>query len=146
MSGINTVILSGNLSKDPELRYTPKGSAICGFSVATNREWKTESGEKREEVSFIDCVCFGASGENVSKFFAKGRPILVEGRLKQETWDDKQTGAKRYAVKVVVDRWHFIGGKKDDVAQPKAKISREDLPPGTKPAATDPPEGDDVPF
>jgi len=124
MSNFNKVILAGNLTRDPELKYTPKGSAVASFTLAVNRNWTTESGEKREEVTFIDITAFGKTAEIIGKFFAKGKPILMEGRLKLDQWDDKATGAKRSKLGVVLESFSFIGGDKSESA------------PRTQPAST----------
>lgn len=95
MSSFNKVLLMGNLTRDPELKYTPKGSAVCQFGMAVNRKWKDQAGELKEEVTFVDCTAWSATAEAISKYLRKGSPIFVEGRLAQETWDDKTTGQKR---------------------------------------------------
>lgn len=110
----NKTLLAGNLTKDPELKFTAKGSAIANFTIAHNRKWRTDAGEDKEEVSFIDCVAFGKTAENIAKFFKKGSAIFVEGRLKQESWDDKATGQKRSKLVVTVESFQFVGGKRDD--------------------------------
>ena len=94
MASFNKVILVGNLTRDPELRYTPKGTAIAKVGLAVNRVWTNEAGEKKEEVTFIDVDVFGRTAENVGQYMRKGRPILIEGRLKLDQWDDKTTGAE----------------------------------------------------
>src|SRR5512138_1837499 len=95
MASFNQVILVGNLTRDPELRYTPKGTAIAEFGLAINRTWKDESGETKEEVTFVDINAFGRQAEVIGQYLKKGRPVLVEGRLKLDTWEDKQTNQKR---------------------------------------------------
>lgn len=102
MPSINLTVIGGNLSRDPELRVTPKGTAVCSFSVANNREYKDEQGQKVSEVTFLECVAWGKTGETIAKYFAKGDPIIVRGRLKMEQWEDKQTGAKRSAIKLQI--------------------------------------------
>lgn len=111
---MNKVILLGNLTRDVEIKYTPSNNAVANLSVAVNRKWTSAAGEKKEEVAFIDMEAWGKTAENIAKFFAKGRPILVEGRLKQETWDDKETGKKRSKLLVSIDTFHFCGGDKQD--------------------------------
>lgn len=111
---MNHVTLMGNLTRDPEVKQTGSGTALCSFSVAVNRQWKDASGEKKEEVSFIDCDAWGKTAENIARFFGKGRQILVEGRLKQETWEDKGGGGKRSKLKVVVDTFHFTSSGKGE--------------------------------
>ena len=110
MANFNKVILAGNLTRDPELRYTPKGTAIAKIGLAVNRVWTNEAGEKKEEVTFVDVDVFGRTAENVGQYMRKGRPILIEGRLKLDQWDDKQTGQKRSRMKVVAESFQFVGG------------------------------------
>lgn len=113
MSSFNKVILVGNLTRDPELRYTPKGTAIAKLGLAVNRKWTTEAGEKKEEVTFVDVDAFGRTAENCGQYLKKGRSILVEGRLRLEQWDDKQSGQKRQKLGVVSEAIQFLGGGKD---------------------------------
>src|ERR1043165_5119057 len=110
MASFNKVILMGNLTRDPELRYTPKGTAIAKIGLAVNRVWTTDTGEKKEDVTFIDVDIFGRTAENVGQFMRKGRPIMIEGRLKLDQWDDKQTGQKRSKLGVVAETVQFLGG------------------------------------
>jgi single-strand DNA-binding protein len=107
MNNLNVVTLQGNLTRDPETRHSAAGLAIVTFGIAVNSGF----GEK-EEVSFIDCVSFGKQGEALAKFFTKGKQILVQGRLRQERWDDKTTGAKRSKLTVIVQDFHFVSGGK----------------------------------
>src|SRR5277367_1770148 len=111
MANFNKVILAGNLTRDPELRYTPKGMAIAKFGLAINRTWKSETGESKEEVTFVDVDAFGRSAENIGQYFKKGRPILIEGRLKLDQWDDKQTGQKRSRLGIVLESFQFLDSK-----------------------------------
>ena len=111
MPNLNKVMLMGNLTRDPEMKYTPKGTAIANFGIAVNRNYSTEGGEKREEVTFIDLEAFGRTAEIIGEYFKKGRPIYVEGRLKLDTWDDKASGQKRSKLRVVVDSFEFLGGR-----------------------------------
>jgi len=124
---LNKLFIGGNLTRDPELKYTPKGSAICKFGIAVNRKWKTESGEEKEEVTFVDIDCFGKTAELIAKLFKKGKPILVEGRLKLDQWDDKQTGQKKSKLGVTMESFQFCGGDKPDAAsaKPAAKAPAE---------------------
>src|ERR1700681_1763328 len=103
MASFNKVILVGNLTRDPELRYTPKGMAIAKFGLAINRTWKNEAGETKEGVTFVDIDSFGKQAETIAKYMKKGRPLLIEGRLRLDQWDDKQTGQKRSRLGVVLD-------------------------------------------
>jgi len=113
MASFNKVILMGNLTRDPELRYTPKGTPIAKVGLAVNRVWRTEAGEQREEVTFVDVDIFGRTAENVGQYMRKGRPLLVEGRLKLDQWDDKNTGQKRSRLGVVAESVQFLGGRDD---------------------------------
>lgn len=109
MANLNKVMLIGNLTRDPELRVTPKGTAICTFSLAVNRKFKDESGGEREEVTYVDIEAWGKAGENISKYCTKGRPLFVEGRLRLDQWEDKNTKEKRSRMKVVCENFQFLG-------------------------------------
>jgi len=111
MASLNKVMLIGNLTRDPEIKYTPKGTAIADIGLAVNRNYTTDTGEKREEVTFIDVTLWGRVAEIVGEYCKKGRPIFVEGRLQLDTWDDKQTGQKRSKLKVVGDNIQLLGGR-----------------------------------
>ena len=108
MANFNKVILAGNLTRDPELRYTPKGTAVTKITVAINRSWKNDAGETKEEVTFVDVDAFGRTAEVIAQYLKKGRPILMEGRLRYETWEDKQTSQKRSKLGVVLENFQFI--------------------------------------
>lgn len=128
MANFNKVFLMGNLTRDPEVRYTPKGTAIATIGLAVNRVWTTEGGEKKEEVTFVDVDVWGRQAETIGQYMSKGRPIFIEGRLKLDSWDDKETGQKRSKMKVVCESFQFLGGPKD-------KPEFSDQPPGEgKPA------------
>ena len=113
MANFNKVYLMGNLTRDPEMRVTPKGTAICQFGLAISRSWKDESGATREETAFVDIEAWGKQGEVISKYCTKGRPLFVEGRLKFDQWEDKTTQQKRSKLKVVLENFQFIGGRGD---------------------------------
>lgn len=113
MASINSCHLLGNLTRDPEVRYTPKGSAVSDISLALNRVWYDDQNQKHEECDFIDVTVFGKTAENCGKFLAKGLRLHVEGRLKQETWEDKATGQKKSKVKVIADKVTFIDFRED---------------------------------
>ena len=100
MASFNQVILVGNLTRDPELRVTPKGTAICQFGLAVNRQFKDDSGQTRDETTFVDIEAWGKQGELIAKYLTKGSPALVQGRLKLDQWEDKQSGQKRSKLKV----------------------------------------------
>jgi single-strand DNA-binding protein len=113
MANYNKIILVGNLTRDPQMRYLPSQMAVTDFGLAVNHKFKTKSGEDREEVLFIDCSAFGKAGEIINQYCQKGKQILVEGRLKYDTWEDKQGGGKRSKHSVVVDNFQFLGGGRD---------------------------------
>lgn len=137
-------MLIGNLTRDPELRVTPKGTAICQFSLAINRKWKDESQQEREEVTYVDCEAWGKGGENINKYTTKGRPLFVEGRLRLDQWEDKTTKEKRSRMKVVVDNFQFLGQGRDGTAQEREE-SPHRAPPSSKPAPSSDLD-EDVPF
>src|SRR5262245_64267719 len=151
MANFNKVILAGNLTRDPELRYTPKGTAIAKLGLAINRTWKNEAGESKEEVTFVDVDAFGRQAEVIAQYLKKGRPILIEGRLRYETWDDKQTNQKRSRLGVVLESFQFLDSGRKDEGAPGAPGAAPARP---RPAAADqpvsepeaPPVDDDVPF
>ena len=152
MASFNKVILVGNLTRDPELRYTPKGMAIAKIGLAVNRNWTNEAGEKKEEVTFVDVDIFGRTAENVGQHMRKGRPMLVEGRLKLDQWDDKQTGQKKSRLGVVAETVQFLGSApgagEGGGAAPAPRVARPaPAAPAAEPVEGDgPPESDDVPF
>jgi single-strand DNA-binding protein len=111
MASFNKVMLMGNLTRDPEIKYTPKGTAIADIGLAVNRSYTTDSGEKREEVTFVDVTLWGRVAEIVGEYCKKGRPLFVEGRLQLDTWDDKQTGQKRSKLKVVGENIQLLGSR-----------------------------------
>ena len=109
MRGFSKAIITGNLTRDPELRSTPNGASVCSFSVAVNRNYKDSSGANQESVSFIDCTAWGRAGEIIAQYAKKGSGILVSGRLEQRSWEDKE-GQKRSRVEIVVEDFNFVGG------------------------------------
>ena len=148
MANFNKVILMGNLTRDPELRYTPKGTAVARIGLACNRKWKSETGEMKEEVTFVDVDAFGKTAETIGQYLKKGRPILIEGRLRYETWEDKQTKQKKSKLGVVMETFQFLdsgGGRGGDASE--APPARPAAPSAPAPDGGDaePPQ-DDVPF
>ena len=147
MSSYNKVILMGNLTRDPETRQTPNGTTDCKIGLAVNRKWKDASGEMREDVLFIDCDAFAHTANAIQKYTHKGDPILVEGRLRLDQWDDKTTGEKRSRHGVVIESVQFLGGRSDGEAPAvtsKPATSQPAKP--AVPAASKPKSDDDVPF
>ena len=155
MASFNKVILAGNLTRDPELRYTPKGTAVAKIGMAVNRSWKSETGEMKEEVTFVDVEAWGRQAEVIGQYLKKGRPILIEGRLRLDTWEDKNTHQKVSKLKVVLEAFSFLdsrgeggGGGGGEFRKPAATAA-----PAAAPATAngpeemgEPPSDDDVPF
>ena len=108
--GFSKAIITGNITRDPEMRSTPSGATVCGFSVAVNRSFRDSTGEQKETVSFIDCSAWGKAGEIIAQYAKKGSGILVSGRLDQRSWEDKDSGQKRSRVEIVVEDFNFLGG------------------------------------
>lgn len=114
MASFNKVILLGNLTRDPQVKYTPSGSAVAEIGLAVNRYWfDKQSNSRREETTFVDVTLWGRDAEVAGEYLAKGRPVLIEGRLQLDTWDDKQTGQKRSKLRVVGERMQLLGGRGD---------------------------------
>lgn len=157
MASFNKVILVGNLTRDVDLRFTPKGTAIAKLGLAVNRVWRNEAGESKEEVTFIDIDAFGKQAETIANYLKKGSPLLVEGRLRLDQWDDKQTGQKRTKLGVVLEAFQFLGGATRADGAADGGVPRRQAAPSAAPAASQagspgpepdsaPPEDDDVPF
>jgi single-strand DNA-binding protein len=157
MASYNKVLLMGNLTRDPELKYTPKGMAVAELGLAVNREYTTDGGEKREEVTFVDVTVWGRQAETCGEYLKKGRPVFVEGRLQLDTWDDKQSGQKRSKLRVVAERVQFLGsprggdseggGEGGGSARPQSRPARpaaQQKPPADP--DLEPEGGDDIPF
>lgn len=130
MASFNKVILLGNLTRDPELRHTPAGMAVCSFDVAVNRSFTTKAGDRREEACFITVVVWDKQAQTCAEFLSKGRQVLVEGRLQQRSWET-QDGQKRTKHEVVAERVQFIGGRKETGAseeEPTRAAEEEEVP------------------
>lgn len=111
MANFNRVFLMGNLTRDVELKYTPSNQAVANIGLAVNRRYKTkDSGEQREETTFVDCEAWGRTAEVMNQYLAKGRPVFIEGRLKLDTWQD-QNGGNRSKLKVVVENFQFVDSR-----------------------------------
>ncbi|MGH2443211.1 MAG: single-stranded DNA-binding protein [Chloroflexota bacterium] len=113
MAGLNKVTIIGNLGRDPEMRYTPSGSPVTSFSVAVSRNWKSRDGEAREETEWFFVECWDKLAELTNEYLSKGRQVYLEGRQKTDTWDDKQTGEKRYRTKLVANEMVLLGSRAD---------------------------------
>ena len=148
MASFNKVILVGNLTRDPEVRYTPKGSAVADIGLAINRNYTLDNGEKREEVTFVDVTLWARLAEIAGEYLKKGRPVLIEGRLQLDSWDDKQSGQKRSRLTVIGETMQLLGGRPggpgggDEMEQSRPP-TRTAPPP--KPAAAEP-DDDEIPF
>ena len=163
----NKVLLLGNLTRDIELKHTPSNMAIGKIGLAVNRRWVSPDGEKKEEVTFVDCEAFGKTAETMAKYLSKGKSVFIEGRLKLDQWDDKTDGTKRSKLKVVVDNFQFVesagaggggggggasrssngeydggGGGGDDAPRPQVKTRPAARPQPSAPEITE----DDIPF
>ena len=112
MGFYNKILLMGNLTRDPQLSYTPNQTAVVDFGLAVNRRWKGQNGEQREETCFVDCRAFGRLAENINKYMSKGRQLFVEGRLTFDSWT-AQDGTRRSRHRVTVENFQFIGGRAD---------------------------------
>lgn len=150
MAYLNKCFLIGNLTRDPELRVTPKGTSIASFGLAINRQSKNADGSHADEVTYVDIEAWGKQAELCSKYLAKGSPCMVEGRLRLDSWEDKQSGAKRSKLKVVLDNVQFLGARSNGTPAElregeQAPQQRQDARPDQAPD-TNPHIEDDVPF
>ncbi|MFZ1219368.1 MAG: single-stranded DNA-binding protein [Chthoniobacterales bacterium] len=148
MASFNKVILLGNLTRDPEVRYTPKGTAVTDLGLAVNRSYTAENGEKREEVTFVDVTFWGRTAEVAGEYLKKGWPVFVEGRLQLDSWDDKQSGQKRTKLKVIGENMQMLGaprggGSGGGDEEGGSRSSRPAPPPKAAPSA---PDDDEIPF
>ncbi len=154
MANLNKVMLLGNLTRDPELRHTPKGSAVADLGIAVNRKIQDGNGGWKDETTFVDVTVWGSSAENAHKYLTKGRGVFIEGRLQMDTWDDKATGQKRSKLKVVADNVQFLPDGKGGAGGGGSRYAQDDSGPsnganrqgGTAAPADDYAEEDDIPF
>ena len=148
MANFNKVILMGNLTRDPQLSYLPSQTPVCEFGLAVNRRWRGQNGEQREETCFVDCRIYGKQAETFNQYMAKGRPVLVEGRLQFDTWE-AQDGTRRSKHRINVQNFQFIGGRAPGGAAPRQQAPQQQAPPPQEAQDSDnPPEppADDIPF
>jgi len=151
MASFNKVILLGNLTRDPEVRYTPKGTAVTELGMAVNRVYTAENGEKREDTTFVDVTLWGRTAEIAGEYLKKGRPVFIEGRLQLDTWDDKQSGQKRSKLKVVGEGLQLIGSRPGGGGTGGGDEPSSSAPSSSKPApppkaAPSEPDDDEIPF
>src|SRR5439155_11010797 len=153
MANFNKVMLMGNLTRDPEVRYTPKGTAVAEIGLAVNRIYSGENNEKREETTFVDVTLWGRTAEVAGEYLKKGRPVFIEGRLQLDSWEDKQSGQKRSKLRVVAEGMQLIGsrgggggsGEGDETASSsRSSGSRTTPPPKNAPPVA--PDDDEIPF
>lgn len=122
---INKVMIAGNLTRDPELKYTPSGKALSNITVAVNRKYKTNDGEPKEEVAFVRVTVWGRQAEIVNEYCTKGRPVFIEGRLRTRSWETEE-GQKRSAMDVVAERVQFLGRKKEETSSTQKPSNADD--------------------
>lgn len=151
MASYNRIVLMGNLTRDPQLSFTPANTAICKFGLATNRKWKDRDGNMKEDVCFVDCTVFGRGAETFNQYMSKGRSVLVEGRLQLDQWTSPE-GDKRSKHVVIVDNFTFVGGGRDG-GDPERSADRQTEGASPAAAATASAEGapqehggDNIPF
>ncbi|HEY2123185.1 MAG TPA: single-stranded DNA-binding protein [Chthoniobacterales bacterium] len=156
MANLNRVLLIGNLTRDPDLRYTPKGTAVTEIGLAVSRIYSGEDGERKEETTFVDVTLWARLAEIAGQYLKKGRPVFIEGRLQLDTWDDKQTGQKRSKLRVVAENIQLLGSRQE--GEPPASSSSASAPPRRTSGTAAPParseprdpdldaEPDDIPF
>ncbi len=162
MAGFNKVILMGNLTRDPQLRYLPNNTAVCDFGMAVNRRWRDRDGNQHDEVCYVDLAAFGRQAEVINQYMSKGRPMLVDGRLKFDTWTG-QDGQKRSKLSIVVENFQFVGAREgaapagggysrgtsaDDPGggYDRTGADQDAEPPRSAAPEGPPPAGNDIPF
>jgi single-strand DNA-binding protein len=146
MASFNKVILMGNLTRDPELRYTPKGTAVAKLGLAVNSSWRNAEGQQQDETTFVDVDAFGKQAETLGQYMQKGRPILIEGRLKLDQWEDKNTGQNRSKLGVILEKFSFVGGGSQNGGTTSTPQATAPPPTSEVPPFDDGPSDDDVPF
>lgn len=148
MAYLNYVALIGNLTRDPETRYTPKGTAICEFSIAINRKYKLADGQEREETAFLDVCNMGRCAEGLSRYMGKGTPVLVTGSIRMEQWQDRQSGVKRSKISILADRVQLL--ERPPIPEPQERPQPSARPEPehrfTESDKNPPGIGDDIPF
>lgn len=139
---INKVILVGNLGRDPEIRSLPSGQPVASFSIATSRKWRDKEGNRQEETEWHNIVCFGRQAEIAGQFLTKGKQVFIEGRIRTSSWEDRQSGEKKYKTEIICENFQMLGSRGDSggggYRQPAAPEGGGDI--GA------PPEDDDIPF
>ena len=144
MANLNKVFLIGNLTRDPQLRYTPSGSAVADLGLAVNRKYKAQDGTLKEDVCYVNLTAWGRTAENAAEYLSKGSPVFVEGRLKFDQWESKE-GEKRNKLSVVIERLQFLGSRGTGPAQTRAPSPGDEKPPPDGGSELGPPD-EDIPF
>lgn len=134
MPNLNKVMLMGNLTRDPELRYLPSNTPVVGLGIAINRRWRNQQGEQQEETTFVECEAFGRTAEVINQYLRKGSPIFIDGRLKLDQWQDKE-GNNRSKLKVVVDQFQFIDSRENRAGADNSEGAAGGAPRAPRPAA-----------
>lgn len=149
---VNKVILVGNLGRDPELRSTPSGQQVASFSLATNRKWKDRDGNRQEQTEWHNIVCWGRQAEIAGQYLTKGRQIFVEGRIQTQSWEDRQSGEKKYRTEIVCENFQMLGQRGDQPESGGYRPEEQSSPPPSDSGGTAPsdsgstPDDDDIPF
>jgi single-strand DNA-binding protein len=159
MANLNKVMLIGNVTRDPEIKYTPQGRAVTDLGIAVNRTYTPEGGERREETTYVDITLWGRTAETAAEYCKKGRSVYIEGRLQLDTWEDKASGQKRSKLRVVGDNYQLLDRRRDGAGGPAGDEGYSDRPPrreggeggggftpGRSQAPQPPIEEDDIPF
>ena len=145
MGNFNKILLMGNLTRDPQLSYTPNQTAVVDFGLAVNRRWTSREGEDRNETCFVDCRAFGRLAENINKYMSKGRQLFVEGRLTFDSWT-AQDGTRRSKHRVTVESFQFVGPPPGASVSSRAEPAVADAASGSEPATGNADSADDIPF
>jgi single-strand DNA-binding protein len=147
MPNLNRVFLIGNCTRDPEVRYTPKGAQVCELGLAINRVFTDEQGTKKEEVTFVDVTLWGRTAEIASQYLRKGSPVFIEGRLQLDSWEDRQSGQKRSKLRVVGESLQLPGDRRESTAPPPRPPEVARTPQPTWPVGPREPDlSEEVPF
>lgn len=146
MPNFNSVTLMGNITRDIELRHTPSGTAVCEFGIAINERWSDKSGEKQERTTFVDCTAWAKTAEIIGEHLSKGKPIFICGKLQTDQWEDKTSGQKRSKLKVVVDKFEFVGGDRKQGGGSQGQYQSESGEGSQETTGGDQPPQDEVPF
>ena len=148
MASFNRIVLLGNLTRDPQLKHLPSNTALCEFGLAVNHRYKTASGDQRDEAMFIDCACFGKGAEIINQYCQKGKQLLVEGRLKLDSWEDKNGGGRRSRHSIIVENFQLMGARPEGYGDDEPPRRQQARPPARRQTTQqhEPPASDEVQF